>query len=440
MAKQKNTPKTKPLTLPESETRLWLNFLGLGCSFLALALLRRFWPDVDIMSASLIAMAAAAVPIILIEVAYYRVQDKASTGLSSSTSAVREVDPERVAVKLIGLVGTFGYLAILYWALPEYDKNFFDRYWMLLSYALPLLLAAAVPYFWWMDARLKDPEDSYYHFGLTVLLQWREVDKKRIGPHLRDWLVKGFFFPLMFLYIGGNTLQIIQYDFGNWYHYGEFQFGRFFDYANNFLFFMDLLFAAVGYAITFRYLDTHIRSSEPTFRGWVVAVMCYSPFWQAVFYGSYFAYDDDYYWGHMLGAYPGPYMVWGTAILCLLFVYATATVSLGIRFSNLTYRGLVTNGFYRFTKHPAYVSKNLSWWLVSVPFISSAGPAEAIRHSLLLLGVNVIYYLRARTEEQHLSNYPEYVAYGNYMNEHSIFAPLARVLPFLKYQAPAGKE
>ena len=122
--------------------------------------------------------------------------------------------------------------------------------------------------------------------------------------------------------------------------------------------------------------------------------------------------------------------------MCLEAIYATATVCLGYRFSNLTYRGLVANGPYRFTKHPAYVAKNFSWWLISIPFISNDGFGEALRHSVLLMGVNLIYYLRARTEENHLSHYPEYVQYALYMNENGIFAPLTKWFPFLKYQAP----
>lgn len=436
MANQKNSSKSKPLAtnsqklvMPPSETNLAVNFIGLGFSIFSLLLMRAIWPTVDIQTASLIAMACAALPIVLIEMRKFRVYEKASTGLG----AKRESDPERVAVKLIGLIGTFGYLALLYWALPEYGKPFFDRYWQLLSTSLPLLLIGAIPYFWWLDGKMREPEDGYWHFGLFVLLQWGEVDWKRIGPHARDWLVKGFFFPLMFLYTGGNALMIINYDFNNM---NSFQ--AFFEYANNLLFYADLIFAAVGYVLTFRIFDTHIRSSEPTFRGWVVAVVCYAPFWQGLFYASYFSYDDGLFWTNWLADYEGVKILWGCAILVLVTIYSSATVCLGVRFSNLTYRGLVTNGAYRFTKHPAYVSKNLSWWLISIPFISMEGPADAFKHCLLLAGVNLIYYLRARTEEAHLSNYPEYVQYGMYMNEHSIFAPLAKVMPFLKYKGYAS--
>ena len=116
-----------------------------------------------------------------------------------------------------------------------------------------------------------------------------------------------------------------------------------------------------------------------------------------------------------------------------------ATVAAGIRFSNLTYRGLWNTGPYRWTKHPAYVFKNVSWWLVSLPFIANSG-AAAVKCSLLLLGVNALYFLRAKTEEAHLSHYPEYVAYATAMNDKSIFRWCAKLLPFLKYRPPRAAE
>ncbi len=62
----------------------------------------------------------------------------------------------------------------------------------------------------------------------------------------------------------------------------------------------------------------------------------------------------------------------------LTAIYAWATLAFGIRFSNLTYRGVLTNGPYRFTRHPAYVSKNLFWWLSVLPFMVSSGSMVAI--------------------------------------------------------------
>lgn len=101
------------------------------------------------------------------------------------------------------------------------------------------------------------------------------------------------------------------------------------------------------------------------------------------------------------------FILWMSIILILELVYSLATVALGLRFSNLTYRGLVTGGPYRYTKHPAYVFKNISWWLVSMPFmVWGANWQLALRGCILLFGVNILYYIRAKTEENHLSHYP----------------------------------
>jgi hypothetical protein len=105
-------------------------------------------------------------------------------------------------------------------------------------------------------------------------------------------------------------------------------------------------------------------------------------------------------------------------------------VVFGIRFSNLTYRGVLTHGPYRFTRHPAYLSKNLFWWASVLPFLVSSGSVvDAVRNSLFLLAVNAIYYWRARTEEAHLlAEDPKYRDYHAWMEANGLItAPLARL-------------
>jgi protein-S-isoprenylcysteine O-methyltransferase Ste14 len=184
-----------------------------------------------------------------------------------------------------------------------------------------------------------------------------------------------------------------------------------------------------------RLFDSHIRSVEPTMSGWVIALMCYQPFYSAV--GSaYFHYDDEIYWDNWLEGWPTVRAAWAVAVVFLLIIYSLSTVSFGLRFSNLTHRGIITSGPYRFTKHPAYISKNLSWWLISVPFISAHGWVEALRNCGVLLLLNLVYYARARTEERHLSFDPTYVAYALWMNERGLLRFFARLLPFLRYKPP----
>jgi len=99
--------------------------------------------------------------------------------------------------------------------------------------------------------------------------------------------------------------------------------------------------------------------------------------------------------------------------------------------------GIITGGPYRLTKHPSYVFKNLGWWLLNVPFLSTAGAGTAIKYTLAMLGVNALYFVRAKSEEMHLSEDPTYVAYAEWINEHGVFRWVGRVVPALRYRPPA---
>jgi isoprenylcysteine carboxyl methyltransferase (ICMT) family protein YpbQ len=411
--------------LPKSDTHLGTNLLGFGISLVAIYALSG--AGLTALDTAILVVLAAVIPILLIEYFVFKRHREASAALS----AKRAFSVTRVAIKYLGLVGILVFFAGLYWLFPEYEKPLYVHAWPFLTVLVVISLVAAPFYFAWCDTRLDQPEDGYYQLGNLLLL--RPSDKGMIGRLLRGWLVKAFFLPLMFVYtvqsvemlqrfsLDENTiaLQIITMGF-------------------SVVLFGDLLFAVVGYIFTLRIFNSQIRSSEPTVLGWLVAIACYTPFWAALVSTFYLNYDDELIWQNIIPE--GNWQIlWGLMILALYVIYSLATVCLGVRFSNLTYRGLVTNGPYRFTKHPAYVAKNLSWWMVSLPFISNTGTASAIAMSLALLGVNIIYFIRARTEENHLSNYPEYVAYAEAMNERSIFAPLAKRVPFLIYKKNPSK-
>ena len=71
---------------------------------------------------------------------------------------------------------------------------------------------------------------------------------------------------------------------------------------------------------------------------------------------------------------------------------------------------------------------------MAVPFMPRGTPDEAIRRCLLLLAVNFIYVMRAKTEEWHLSRDPDYVQYALWMEQHGLLRFLKR-LPVLRYLA-----
>ena len=413
--------------LPTSQTDLATSLLGLAAAFAMVGILRFLALDLHPIFAAVLVMLACAAPPVLADLFYFKRYQERETGLGKRT---RRVSLAALLQKCLGLYATLLSFALLYFIIPEYHNEMYAQYWSLVWLVLPFYLLATPFYLYWCMRRDGGVTDGYDEVALLVRGHIKKRDWAAIGRHTRNWLVKAFFLPLMMTYMMNATDGVIhrELDFSN--------FTGIYDFTYAIIMFADLLFASIGYVLTLRMLNAHIRSSDPTFRGWVVAICCYTPFWDSLLYSRYFAYQDKLYWGEWLQHFPIISAVWGTAILLLLGIYALATVCLGIRFSNLTYRGLITSGPYRFTKHPAYVTKNLSWWLVSIPFVSSGSVVDAIVSCLLLLGVNFIYYLRARTEELHLSHYPEYVEYALAMNERSIFKPLVKYLPFLEYRKP----
>jgi protein-S-isoprenylcysteine O-methyltransferase Ste14 len=113
-------------------------------------------------------------------------------------------------------------------------------------------------------------------------------------------------------------------------------------------------------------------------------------------------------------------------LVLLTGIYAWATVAFGYRFSNLTDRGIITNGPYSWTKHPAYVSKNLFWWFATIPMLATTGSVvDAIRNTAVLATVSGVYYWRARTEERHLSADPVYRDYAAWMARNG---PITRLI------------
>jgi hypothetical protein len=61
---------------------------------------------------------------------------------------------------------------------------------------------------------------------------------------------------------------------------------------------------------------------------------------------------------------------------------------------------------------------------------------QTFRFCIALALINVIYFLRARTEERHLSADPKYVEYALWMNDHGTFAWIGRLVPFFRYVPP----
>ena len=414
-------------TLPKSAVHGGMALVGLSAFATGALLVRALRPWDESWQACLLLMAWVAVWLLGVDMAWNKVHRRASTGLDPMRHAPSLA---RTGVKLLGLLGSLAFPALAYLMFPVYAGDLYGPFFAMLVYLVPAWLVAAVPYFYLVDRRMREPRDGYWQLGMVLLLRWREVDPKLLGQHLLGWTVKGFFLPLMFGYMCLGMERLLAYGAA-----GDAR--PRFDAALGAMYFVDLTLVSVGYLVTFRVTDTHIRSSEPTLLGWAVALACYQPFWGLVS-GRYLPYRTAYDWRHWL--LPGTlgYAAWGAAILVLTAIYLWATLAFAGRFSNLTHRGILTHGPYRFTKHPAYLAKNLSWWLMAAPFLAHGGGLDGVLRCLMLLGVNAIYWLRARTEERHLSADPVYVQYALWMEERGLLRSLPRVpgLGFLRYRRP----
>lgn len=344
----------------------------------------------------------------------------------------RERSWMRIACREVALLATFAVIALVYWLLPMFsDRAMVLCYYPFLKILVPTVLALSIPYFCFMDRRDPEEEDAYCRVGRAILTRRPTMTRFEFGNYARSWVVKAFWISIM------QPQVIEKIRIFLCYRWEKLQGNpmEMFLMASVICFAIDLGYAASGYVLNLKLFNTQTRTAEPTLFGWVVTLLCYWPFWGILFHTYFFKYDAKAEWSSLFTAGSGVWWIWGGAIIALELLYSAATISAGIRFSNLTYRGLWKTGPYRWTKHPAYVFKCVSWWMIYVPFLLHPG-ADAVRCSLLLVAVNAIYYWRAKTEERHLSHYPEYVAYAEEMNERSIFRWAARLLPFLRYRKP----
>jgi protein-S-isoprenylcysteine O-methyltransferase Ste14 len=245
-------------------------------------------------------------------------------------------------------------------------------------------------------------EDSWSRLGRAICLQ-EGFDFQAHKTTLLATAVKAFFLPLMYGWTLMAMEQILQLGVlpasGTWVIW-LFSFGLC----------IDLTIATAGYMFSSAWLGTETQSVDDTITGWLVCLVCYPPLLQYLKYLT--AQSDSFIWSDWLN--PAQPLYWGWAALIVLtwLVYWFSTVAFGLRFSNLSYRGLVDIGPYRYVRHPAYLSKNIYWWLHTAPFYGVIGTADFARNVAGLSLISFAYYLRARTEERHLSRYPEYREYS----------------------------
>jgi hypothetical protein len=283
-----------------------------------------------------------------------------------------------------------------------------------------------LPYAVWTVRVRRDRVHDFLDPGLLLFLVYRRLflavargefsklrrlRNRRVRITLLDLLVKAFFMPLMvtFLFIeagnfAGHMIQLVETQGDGWRAFYTDPFWKaLYGILRDSLYVIDVSIGLLGYACSFWWLGNKSKSVESTFGGWLAALACYPPL--SLLTIALLPFDEN----------PGPaweiFQVAGVqnALLVVALlgnaIYVWATLAFGLRFSNLTNRGIITRGPYRFVRHPAYAAKVVAWWCEAVPVFGS------FSQLLFFSGWVGIYFLRALTEERHLKADPSYLAY-----------------------------
>jgi protein-S-isoprenylcysteine O-methyltransferase Ste14 len=366
------------------------------------------WYGMDGPYAAFVNVLACGVPMVGWSLVVDKVHRHRSTGIDWSARRPWRESIDISLAKLAGLWATWALIGVFYGTIRAYwDGTFLTSIWIL-GYSAPALFVLSVPYVIWLDRRLIEPRDGAWALG-AWLMGTARPPAEDIYAHLRSWAVKGFFLIFMLAIVAPNFTSLIDTPFAwsdpvilaTW--------------LIRFMFMVDVAFATIGYLLTMRPLDAHIRSANPFAAAWTAALICYPP--------TTLMYDGgplDYQvgtqdWNLWFAGHPAVLWLWGAALVVLTGVYAWATVSFGLRFSNLTNRGILTHGPYSWSRHPAYLTKNMFWWLASIPILSTGSIVDAARATILMAAVSGIYFWRAKTEERHLKLDPDYVVYWEWM-------------------------
>ena len=436
-----NAAQQAAASRPVSDVSAGVGLSGLLGLFLWIAICRN-WPAIaDTFAlpgpreplagpyAALLTLLFTSLPMALWSVLADKVHLRPSTGIDWSSPRPLAAISEVSVTKLAGLWATWAIIGLFYCIARWYWRDGYLFAMEVIGTAAVPLFVLSIPSVFWLDRVLVEPRDGAWHFG-AMLIGREPYDLGEVRRHLLAWAVKGFFCAFMISILPGGFAGIVTLDLAALPGDPV----RLATAMIELLFLFDVHIGTVGYLMTLKPLDAQIRSANPHLAGWVAALMCYPPFILMGEGGPLSYHENTADWAWWMQGHTALIWVWGALLVFLTAIYAWATVAFGLRFSNLTYRGVLTGGPYRYTRHPAYLSKNLFWWCSTLPFLATTGAlTDVVRNTVILSLVSAVYFWRARTEERHLlAEDAKYRAYHAWMAENALitrsFSRIGRIV------------
>lgn len=235
---------------------------------------------------------------------------------------------------------------------------------------------------------------------------------RALSPSARLWALKAIFIPLyatsllalVRLGLASQPVTVIDW----------------LTLAVLFAFTVDLAFGLSGYLFASNDVAPTVRSTQPRLIGWLVCLACYGPIfthWPAF---KTVVHAEIGWPRHLELSLSGTLAA--AVMLALLVLYVWATVVFGLRFSNLANRGVLAAGPYRLMKHPAYFAHAANAWILCFMLLPAAGIDLGSSQLLVPLAFTVLYWARARTEEVHMREDPDYLAYERWIARHGLLA------------------
>ena len=212
--------------------------------------------------------------------------------------------------------------------------------------------------------------------------------------------VKIFYIPVMLNFTVVNFDVLLRHynNYSN-YNLSDLNFFNWYGIIISLFFFIDTSYFLFGYLIESKKLGSKVRSVDKSIFSWIITLACYPPFNDVTSKVFPWVANENILLTSTLTNY---FLL--IAIIILFGIYLSATISLGSKCSNLTNRGTVSRGPYKYVRHPAYASKILAWWMMTLPVMNLF---VFFNMSMWTL----IYIVRAIKEEDHLLQDAQYQSY-----------------------------